>query len=325
MKVNYGGQAVIEGVMMRGTRFMSVAVRAANGEIVWRTIEIPSPLYAGKMSRLPLIRGLVLLWDSLGMGMRALIYSANVAAGEEIEIPPPAMWGTIAVSASLGIALFFLLPAALGEAIKSAGVFGAIAELQWMAIPQGAMILLDNLVEGIIRLAIVLSYIWLIGKMPHVKRMWQYHGAEHKTIHAFEKGVELNPINVRPFPLAHPRCGTGFLLVIIVVSIFVTSLIGDPPFWLRLLSRVVMLPIVIGVAYEYIRLTARYAHLPFVKLLIAPQLWLQALTTAEPSDDILEVSIRALKGVVEAEQAQATIDSQPVKTAPESVSVEAKA
>ncbi|NLH08030.1 MAG: DUF1385 domain-containing protein, partial [Chloroflexi bacterium] len=204
-KFNYGGQAIIEGVMMRGSRHVALAVRAPNGEIVIREEPINSSLYNGFWSRVPFVRGLGLLWDSLGLGMRALTFSADVAMGDEGEFSGPVAWGTIAVSMAIAIGLFFLTPAAAADG------FHALTGLESP--------FLGNVIEGIIRLLLVVGYIWAIGRMEDIKRLFAYHGAEHKTINAYEDGAPLTPESVARYPLEHPRCGTGFLLVVVVISV----------------------------------------------------------------------------------------------------------
>ncbi len=291
-RFNYGGQAVIEGVMMRGSRGFAVAVRDPQGQIVIHEEPISSSLYNGFWSRVPFVRGLGLLWDSLGLGMRALTFSADVAVGEEAEFSGPVAWGTIALSLALGVALFFLAPAAAADGLHR--LFGIESAF------------LGNLLEGVIRLIVVLAYIWGIGRMAEIQRVFQYHGAEHKTINAYEAGEPLTPESVARLPLEHPRCGTGFLLVVVVISVLVFALLGRPPIWLRLLSRVVLVPVIAGIAYEYIRLLARHLDKLWARILVQPQLWLQRLTTREPTPDMLEVGIAALERVLAAENLLST-------------------
>lgn|SRR5690554_133263 len=296
-KFNYGGQAIIEGVMMRGSRHVALAVRAPNGEIVIREEPINSSLYNGFWSRVPFVRGLGLLWDSLGLGMRALTFSADVAMGDEGEFSGPVAWGTIAVSMAIAIGLFFLTPAAAADG------FHALTGLESP--------FLGNVIEGIIRLLLVVGYIWAIGRMEDIKRLFAYHGAEHKTINAYEDGAPLTPESVARYPLEHPRCGTGFLLVVVVISVLIFALLGRPPILVRLVSRIVLIPVIAGIAYEYIKLLARNMDKPLARALVAPQLWLQKLTTREPSADMLEVSIMALERVLASEHLTATPEPAP--------------
>ena len=277
----YGGQAVIEGVMMRGVRAMAVAVRAPDQRIVLHTYPL-GRLYRGRLSRIPFLRGLLGLWDALGLGWQSLSFSANVAAGEETQFEGPVAWGTMAVSLLLGLGLFFLAPAALAQFAE-----GRLGLNAW----------LGNAMEGLVRLGLIVGYLWLIGQLPDVKRLFGYHGAEHKTIHAFEAGAELTPASVARFPLAHPRCGTAFLLTVVVFSILLFALLGPLPLWARLASRVLLIPVVAGLAFEYIRFTARHLSNPVIRLLILPNLALQRLTTRQPDDSMLEVAIAAFSAM----------------------------
>ena len=281
----YGGQAVIEGVMMRGTRAMAVAVRAPDQQIVLHTQTL-SPLYRGRFSRIPFLRGLLGLWDALGLGWSALTYSANVAGGEEVKFEGPLAWGTMALSLVVGLGLFFVAPAGIAQLGES-----TLGINPWWG----------SLLEGIVRLALIVAYLWGIGLMPDIRRLFGYHGAEHKTINAFEAGAELTPATVARFPLEHPRCGTAFLLTVVVFSIILFSLLGPLPLWARLASRVLLIPAVAGMAFEYIRFTARHLANPLVRLLILPNLALQRLTTREPDERMLEVAIAAFKAMREKE------------------------
>lgn len=277
----YGGQAVIEGVMMRGARSVAIAMRSPDQQIVVHTENLAG-IYKSKIAKLPFLRGLVILWDALGLGMRALTISANVQTNEDEKLEGPALYGTLAVALSLGIGLFFLLPAGAGQ----------LAE-RWL----GWNAWLSNLAEGVIRLLLLVGYIWAIGLISDIRRVYAYHGAEHKTINAFEAGAELTPESVARFSLEHPRCGTAFLLTLMLFSILLFSLLGPLPTFWRLASRVLLLPVLAGIAYEYIRFTAKYIENPFVQLLVRPNLALQRLTTREPSLDMLEVSIAAFNAM----------------------------
>ena len=279
--LQYGGQAVIEGVMMRGTRALAVAVRAPDQRIVVHTRPL-GRLYRGRLSRLPFLRGVLGIWDALGLGWQSLSYSASVAIGQETAFEGPVAWGTMAVSLVFGLGLFLLAPAGLAQ-------FGE----RWLHL--GAF--WSNLLEGVLRLALVVGYLWLIGLLPDVKRLFGYHGAEHKTIHAYEAGAELTPRSVAAFPLEHPRCGTAFLLTVVVFSVVLFALLGPLPWWARLGSRVVLIPVVAGVAFEYTRLMSRHLDHPLVRLLIAPNLALQKLTTRQPDEHMLEVAIAAFQAM----------------------------
>ena len=282
---SYGGQAVIEGVLMRGTQSVAMAMRSPSGEIVLHEEPLGS-IYHSKLTKIPLLRGLVVLWDALGLGMRLLTISANTQTGEEEKIEGPALYITLGVSLLFGIGLFFLAPAALGQLAER--LFGWSA---WVG----------NLLEGLVRLAILILYIWGIGRMKEIQRVFGYHGAEHKTINAFEAGAELTPEKVAQFSVEHPRCGTAFLLTLVLLSILVFSLLGPLPVWLRLVSRIVMIPLLAGVAYEYIRWTANHLSSPIVRLLIRPNLALQHMTTREPTLEMLEVSIAAFCCMIQKE------------------------
>ncbi len=290
----YGGQAVLEGVMMRGSQAMAVAVRNPKGEIQVHTQPLGN-LYRGRFSKIPFLRGLLGLWDALGLGMQSLTYSANVAGGEEIKVEGPAMWGTVAMSLTFGIALFFLAPAAAGAGVEylSRTIAGSTGEAAgWVG----------NLAEGLIRLFLIVGYIWAIGFIPDIKRLYGYHGAEHKTINAYEAGAPLTPESVAKFPLEHPRCGTAFLLVVVILSVLLFSLLGPLPLLQRLASRVLLVPLLAAVAYEYLRFTARYISNPFIRIIVVPNLLMQRLTTREPDLQMLEVAIKAFKTMREKEQ-----------------------
>jgi len=294
---SYGGQAVIEGVMMRGSRTLAVALRNPAGQIVVETEPLNERLYLGPVSRIPFLRALLMLWDTLGLGMKAIMMSADVAAGDDVSLEGPATWGTIALGLVLGVGLFMVLPSFL------IGLLDPYIVSQWVS----------SLLEGILRLLIVVGYMWAVGQMPDMKRVFSYHGAEHKTINAYEAGVDLIVDQVRSFSTAHVRCGTAFLLILVVLSVLVFAPFGQLPLGWRLISRVVLLPVLAGLSYEYLRLTARFADHPWMRVLIAPNLALQRLTTREPDDDMLEVAIAALSRVLQ-DEGLATSD-MPVATA----------
>ncbi len=283
---NYGGQAVIEGVMMRGAKCMAVAVRHPNGEIVLQSEPLTARIYTSRWGQLPFVRGLAMLWDALVLGVRTLMFSADIALADEQEVSfsGPVAWGTLAVSLIFGIGVFFITPLLVVRLLDRAIVTSS---------------LVSNLVEGVIRLAMFLGYLALIARLPDIQRVFAYHGAEHKTINAYEAGADLTVAQVRRFSTLHPRCGTGFLLVVMVISIFVFSLIGKPPLWLGIISRVALIPVIAGLSYEFIRFSAaRYGRNRLMTWLISPSLALQKLTTREPDDTMLEVSIAALKRVL---------------------------
>lgn len=279
---NYGGQAVLEGVMMRGSRSMAVAVRAPEGNIIVQTAPLNEALYNGPISRIPFLRGLISLWDALGLGTKALMMSADVAMGEEASLSGPVAWGTVILGVGMGVGLFIALPSFL------VGLVAPYLPAEWIT----------SLLEGIIRLLLIVGYIWAVGHMPDIRRVFSYHGAEHKTVHAYEAGGELTVEEARRFPTAHTRCGTAFLLTLVVLTMLIFAPFRPPSLLWRLTSRIVMLPVIAGISYEFIRLTARFADQAWVRILAAPNLALQRLTTREPDDGMLEVAIAALKAVL---------------------------
>jgi uncharacterized protein YqhQ len=284
--ISYGGQAVIEGVLMRGKSAMAIAMRAPDGNIVTH-IENLSTVYRGRISKTPFLRGIILLWDAMGLGIHALTISANTQTGEDEKLEGPALYGTLALSLLLGVGLFFLAPAAVG------GVFERY--LGWST-------WWSNVAEGVLRLGLLVGYIWLLGFMPDIRRVFSYHGAEHKTINAFEAGAELKPEIVAKYPLEHARCGTAFLLTLVILSILVFSLLGPMPMFWRLASRILLIPILAGIAVEYIRWTANHLDWAFVRWMIKPNLALQSLTTREPDTAILEVAIASFNAMRQAEK-----------------------
>ena len=287
-KINIGGQAVIEGVMMRAPRSMAIAVRRPSGEIVVRKDVVVPLSERFPLVKLPIVRGAVALFSSLITGIKALNFSANEAMVEEEgnekeELSSWAMAGTMAVAFGFGILLFFILP------------LYATKLLTQMAVISDNNIVF-NLVDGVIRVAVFLIYIWSISRMKDIQRVFQYHGAEHKSIFAFEAGDELTVENVRKYSCLHPRCGTSFLLIVMLVSIVIFSLIPKLwPFFMKAGARVVLLPLIAGVSYEFLKWSAKNDHSRLVKLIIAPGLALQRLTTREPDDSQLEVAIRSMQ------------------------------
>lgn len=319
--VNYGGQAVIEGVMMRGSRALSVAVRNPQGDIVVHTEPLDARIYGGRLARVPFLRGLTMLWDALGLGIRSLLFSAEVAMQEEEEKsgadgPPekvfegPLQWTMVAFSLAMSILLFFVLPTFLAHLIERVTNLG-----------QSAFAV--NFFEGMIRLAQLIGYIWAIGLMADVKRLYGYHGAEHKTINAYEAGAELTPEEVAKFPLEHPRCGTAFLLSVVIISILVYSLLPPLDLLPRILSRLVLLPVIAGIAYEFLKFTAAHQNNALIRLITRPNLALQRLTTREPEKDMLAVAIAAFENVLSYERSQ--IDVQMGDTVLSTVSAAGEA
>jgi uncharacterized protein YqhQ len=285
-----GGQAVLEGVMMRGPRHWAVAVRKPDGEIahVARSID---PLQARHWTlRLPIVRGVVALGESLAIGFRALSVSANYAAVEEAEgDEEPAEIGRWAlvfaflVAIGFALAIFKVGPALLTDLLP-------ISNGNWFV-----------LVEGLVRVTVFVLYLTVLSFIPSLRRVFQYHAAEHKAINAFEAGDELTPENAQRHTLIHPRCGTAFLLWVMVVGVFVYALLGRPVWYWLIISRIVLLPVIAGVAYELIRFAGKHSDNRVLMALLAPGLWLQRLTTREPTLDQLEVSIKALREVLDLE------------------------
>lgn len=286
--VQYGGQAVIEGVMMRGPRESAIAVRLPNGEI--EVSLVPLNTWASKpFLKLPLIRGFVALVDSLIVGTRALTFSANRSMGEEEGGEELGFWEmalTIGLAFGLGLLLFVGLPTGAAHLLQ-----GKVSGVVW-----------QNLLEGAIRLVVFFLYIVIISRLKDIQRVFQYHGAEHKAIYNYEAGKELTVDNARQFSRLHPRCGTSFLLIVVVVSILVFAFVGLEPLWWRLLSRMLLMPFVAGIAYEILKFSSRNLESPWLRWLIVPGLLLQKLTTREPDDAQLEVALAALKGVLETGQ-----------------------
>lgn len=332
LKFSYGGQAVIEGVMMRGAHSMAVAARDPKGQIIVHEQPLNKTLYRGRIARTPFLRGLVGLWDALGLGIRALMWSADIALDEEdnVSFNGPIGWATIALSLLIGVGVFFFLPTAAATGIGGwLGLSAAAKEivvddagnetevaaasanfLAYEALPIGVDAFLINLIEGVVQLSILVVYIWFVGRTADGRRIFAYHGAEHKTINAYEAGDELTPETVSRYPIEHPRCGTAFLLTVVFVSVILFSLIGRPPFALLILSRVIFIPVIAGVAYEFLKYTASNLDKPWIRFMIQPNLALQHLTTNEPSLDMIEVAIVSFKrvllseGIVEEEDAE---------------------
>ncbi|MFC1998343.1 DUF1385 domain-containing protein [Chloroflexota bacterium] len=286
----YGGQAVLEGVMMRGAKHYGIAVRQENKEISI-TVKGLSNVYSGRVRKIPFVRGIVALVETLIIGVRALIYSADVFMGEEeVKGKSSLLWLSLLVGIALAIGLFIGIPLLITEfAVK----------------PHITSNVLFNVINGLIRLVIIIAYMWGIGYMKDIRRVFAYHGAEHKTINAYEDGAALEVADVKKYSTAHPRCGTSFLLVIMVLAIVAYMFIGRPAWYLRFAYQLALLPAIAAVSYEIIRLSARCYKNRIVKALLVPGMFLQKLTTREPDDEQLEVGITALKIVLDAEQAQA--------------------
>lgn len=281
-KPNVGGQAVIEGVMMRGKTHVAVAVRQPDGEISVDVRPVNSISDRYPILKKPFLRGVVSLVESLVMGMKALAYSAQVSGDEDEKLDSKEMALTIAVSAGLAILLFIVIPTWSMRFLTG--------------ITQDHMAL--NLAEGVLRMAIFLAYIAAISSMNDIQRVFQYHGAEHKTIYTYEAGLPLKVENVRPFSTLHPRCGTNFLMIVMLISMFIFTFLGWPSLWERVASRIILMPVIAGVSYELIRYAGAHTDNPLVRIAITPGLLLQKLTTRQPDDSQIEVAIASLKAVV---------------------------
>jgi uncharacterized protein YqhQ len=297
-----GGQAVLEGVMMRGASNWSLAVRKPNGGIAQVRRPIESAMAKHRLFRLPIIRGVVALGESLAIGFRALAISANYAAQDEnaredeeasTELSRGALIFAFAVAIGFAVMLFKVTPALITD---------------WIGIQAGWFVI----VEGLIRVTLFVLYLSLISLLPDLRRVFQYHAAEHKAINAYEAGEELEPERVQRFSLIHPRCGTAFLLWVMVIAIFVFAFFGRPHWYWLIATRILLLPLIAGIAYELIRFAGKHAGNRVLMTLLAPGLWLQRLTTREPTLDQLEVSIRALRDVLELEQ-RAAPDAERVE------------
>src|SRR5918992_2972109 len=290
MSAPIGGQAVLEGVMMRGPSNWSLAVRKPDGEIAQLNHEIHSVMARHRVFRLPVIRGMIALGESLAIGFRALAISANYAAQQEgddedvsTEISRGAMIFAFAIAIGFAVMLFKVTPALITN---------------WLPIETtGGFVI----IEGLIRVTIFIAYISVISLLPDLRRVFQYHGAEHKAINALEAGEPLEPDRVQRFSLIHPRCGTAFLLWVMVIAIFVFAFFGQPVWYWLIASRILLLPLIAGIAYELIRFAGKHSGNRILMTLLAPGLYLQRLTTREPTLDQIEVSIRALKEVLRLE------------------------
>jgi len=305
-KFRYGGQAVMEGVMMRGAKTIATVVRRPDGKLA-KDVHPLHPIYTGRWRKLPFTRGVIAMLEAMILGTQSLIFSTNVALKDTDEPKPGKtekegsklggvnLWLVMLASLAFSIGLFSVLPLFLSKWLMP-GMQGSLP---------------FNLAEGVIRLAIFLAYLWGVGFMPDIRRVFSYHGAEHKTIHAYEAGVELTPESVQKYTTAHARCGTAFLLAVLVIAIFIFSLVGKQTWWWLIASRILLLPVIAAIAYEVTQYGARHMDNIFIKWLVAPGLWLQSLTTKQPDDKMVEVAIAALKEVLIAD---GVIPAEPVPT-----------
>jgi len=285
---HYGGQAVIEGVMIRGREGVAICVRQPDGQL--STVRQPlASVYKGRLREMPFVRGVIALVETLVLGTQSLLQSAQIAASEQSgeKIPMALLWGTVALSLALGVALFFLVP---------------LVATRYLIDPYIGSNLLRNIFEGLIRIGIFIGYIKIIGLVPDIRRVFAYHGAEHKVVNAYEAGVPLNVESVRKYSTAHARCGTAFLFIVLIVAIFVFALVGQPTLWIRIVSRIALIPVIAVISYEIMKFGAAHIENPVVRALLAPGLLLQSITTREPDDGQIEAAISALNEVIRIDQ-----------------------
>jgi len=292
-KIHYGGQAVIEGVMIRGKNAVVTAVRRPSGELTTE-VQPVSARWSGRVRKIPFIRGFVILLETMVIGIKSLLFSANVAVEEEAEeLPSKAIWLMMGSAAILVILLFFLAPLFL-------------TNLMNQYIPNTVVF---HIIEGLIRIAIFIVYLKVIGFMPDIKRVFTYHGAEHKTVNAYEAGVPMEVEDIKKHSTAHVRCGTSFLFTVLLIAIVIFSFIGRDILWLMIVSRVVLIPVIMGIGYEFIYFGARHTDNWIMKVTMAPGLWLQSLTTGEPDDTQIEVAIAAMNKAVELDNVEEPIEA----------------
>ena len=286
-KFNYGGQAVIEGVMIRGRKAVVTTVRRPGGGLAM-DIKSLAAIYTGRMRRTPLIRGIIVLIEAMVLGIKSLLYSANVSLEEEEEeISGKTVWLMITLALVLAVVLFFIVPLLLTRLIPDIGSS-----------------LVFHLIEGLIRLVIFVAYLKIVGLVPDIKRVFTYHGAEHKVVNAYEAGVPMEAEAIRKYSTAHVRCGTSFLFVVLIIAILVFALVGRPSLWLMVLSRILLIPVIAALGYEAIHFGAKHNKNALVRAVLAPGLWLQKLTTKEPDDSQIEVALSALRKAVEIDQGE---------------------
>jgi len=286
---HYGGQAVIDGVMIRGKEGVAISVRQPDGQL--NVVKQPlASIYKGRLREMPLIRGIIALIETLVLGTQSLLHSAQVAATEEVgeKIPTAVLWGTVAASLALGVALFFMVP---------------LFATRYLIDPYIESALMSSLFEGFIRIGIFIAYLKLMSLIPDIRKVFAYHGAEHKAVNAYEAGVPLDVESVKMYSTAHARCGTAFLFLVLVVAIFVFALVGQPSLWIRILSRIALIPVIAVISYEIMKFGASHSRNPVVRVLLAPGLLLQAMTTREPDDSQIEAAISALNEVIEIDKA----------------------
>ncbi|NTU83248.1 MAG: DUF1385 domain-containing protein [Chloroflexales bacterium] len=294
-RFSYGGQAVLEGVMMRGRRQATVAVCRPNGELALKHLSLPGA-QKSSWARLPVLRGIVGLKDAFMIGKAALDFSASVAVGEEEGDLPPLAQGAVFVGAlAIGIGIFVVLPSVVANLIYTR---------------MGASVLAREAIEGVINLALVVAYIYAISRIPDIQRVFGFHGAEHKVINAYEAGAPLTVEAVRPFTRIHPRCGTSFLVFAALIGFLIFLVVAGLPWWQRVGARIILIPVVASVSFEFLRLAAAHYHQPWVRRLLAPALSTQHLTTREPDDAMIATAIAALVPVLEADGMAPTLTAE---------------
>jgi len=283
-RFSYGGQAVIEGVMIRGKRQATVAVYRPTGEVAYKHFLLNEQRRT-RWEGIPLLRGLVTLWDMLILGTRALNFSASASMGEQEEPSSAATIPSMLLALVLAIGFFFILPLLLANLVGYLGASSFVREI----------------LEGMVRIGFIVGYMLAISRIPEIQRVFGYHGAEHKVVNAYEAGIPLTVKTVRGCSLIHPRCGTGFLVIVVLISFVLFFFLGGLSFWARLLSRMVLVPLIAALSYEVLRVVAAFYHLAWVRALVAPSLILQQLTTREPDDKMIAVAIAVLQSVLAAD------------------------
>jgi uncharacterized protein YqhQ len=312
-RYTYGGQALVEGVLMRGRDAIAVAFRHPNGSIVWAEERLDSGFHGSRIAKLPLVRGLVVLYETLIVGSRWLVRSAGLQAQEEgVELGKGSVAVMLLITLVAVVGIFFLLPLLVASA--TTGGQGDFAQ---------------HIVEGVVRVALFMGYLLLISRAGDVSRVFQYHGAEHMTIHALEHNDPLTVEKVRQYPTAHQRCGTEFLVIVIILSILAFSLIGRQDPVLMVLSRIALIPVIAAVGYEILRFGARHRGNPIIRALYLPGIWVQMITTKQPTDEMIEVAIVSMQQALLADgesvpEGSAELPRQPLDavTGPASVQVQ---
>ena len=292
-----GGQAVIEGVMMRAPEAWAVAVRRPDGVIEAQSHDLPSITSRSKAAKVPFLRGIFVLADSLNLGFRALSWSAEKAGDEEEQVSRSQVIWTMVLAVVLAIGLFVLVPVVSAELLK-----------RYFSASNFAFVVID----GVIRIALVVGYIWLIGRSDDIQRVFQYHGAEHKTIHAYENGDPLDVVSIQKYSPRHPRCGTSFIIIVAMVAFFVFLLLAPLPFVWQVIARIVLIPVIAGISYEVLKASAGHSWLAWAS---QPGMWIQSITTKEPDDDQVEVAVASLLAALDEDAVNEVKQRGPVVAA----------